>query len=225
MSKSTEKAYYKIREMILEGVFQPGDHLSEEQLSTAIGVSRTPIRDALRRLEGDYFVSIRANRGARVRGWDAEDIEDLFQLRAIIEGFAARRAAERANRQQILVLFDQINRIDAALSQKPKPDIDAFLEANNLFHRVVCEASGNGRLSDMVDSLVAQAVVVRTAKGYSIDDLRRSNFHHKEMADAIAAGDGDLAETVMKTHILTAGNTFKKTYRDTPNPQIDAMRQ
>lgn len=216
MSKSAEKAYYKIREMILNGVFLPGDHLSEEQLSAAIGVSRTPVRDALRRLEGDYFVTIRANRGAKVRGWDEEDIEDLFQLRAIIEGFAARRAAKRASRQQIEILLDQIKRIDAALANKSKPDIDAFLDANNIFHRVICEASGNSRLSDMIDALVAQAVVVRTAKGFSVEDLRRSNFHHKEMADAIAASDGELAETVMKTHILAAGQTFKKNYSKLP---------
>lgn len=212
MTKSSEKAYFAIREMILDGSFRPGDRLSEEQLSAAIGVSRTPIRDALRRLENDYFVSIRANRGARVRGWDAADIEDLFQMRAIIEGFGARRAAERASPEQIAELREQIQRIDQAIADSRNPDIEVFLAANARFHQVICDASGNSRLSDMIASLVAQAVVVRTAKGFSIEDLRRSNFHHREMAEAIEARDGDLAETVMRTHILSAGNSFKQFY-------------
>jgi len=212
VSKTSEKAYFAIRDMILEGVVRPGDRLSEEQLSAAIGVSRTPIRDALRRLESDYFVSIRANRGARVRGWDAADIADLFQLRAIIEGFAARRAAERASPEQIAELRAQIKRIDDALASGRKPDIELFLAANARFHQVICDASGNSRLADMISALVAQAVVVRTARGFSVEDLQRSNFHHREMVEAIEARDGDLAETVMKTHILSAGNSFKQIY-------------
>ncbi len=210
MSRSSEKAYHAIREMILEGAVKPGDHLSEEHLSAAIGVSRTPVRDALRRLEADYFVSIKANRGARVRGWDAEDIDDLFQLRAILEGFAARLAAERSTPVQISELRKQIRLIDRALASRPDPDIDQFLRANARFHQIICETAGNSRLSDMIASMVAQAVVVRTANVYSMADLERSNAHHREMADAIEAHDAALAELVMRTHILTAGKAFRK---------------
>lgn len=209
MSKSSEKAYFAIRGMILEGAVRPGEHLSEEHLSAAIGVSRTPVRDALRRLEADYFVSIKANRGARVRGWDAEDVDDLFQLRAILEAFAARLAAERSTPAQIAELRKQIDLIDQALAAKPGPDIERFLAANARFHQVICEASGNSRLSDMIASMVAQAVVVRTANVYSKKDLERSNAHHREMTDAIEAHDGALAELVMRTHILTAGKAFR----------------
>lgn len=209
MSKSTDKAYAAIRDMIVEGRFQPGDHLSEEHLSAEIGVSRTPVREALRRLEGDYFVSIRANRGARVIGWDAGDVEDLFQLRAIVEGFAARCAADRASAEDIAAMRVEIEEIDRALTARARPDIERFLAANSRFHALLSGAARNSRVSEIIKSLVAQAVVVRTAKRYTREELQRSNFHHREMLDAIEAGDGALAETVMRSHILAAGKAFK----------------
>lgn len=209
MSKSSDKAYEAIRDMIVEGVFAPGDHLSEEHLSAEIGVSRTPVREALRRLEGDYFVSIRANRGARVLGWEAADFEDLFQLRAIVEGFAARCAAERASADEIAAMRAEIAVIDKAIAGRARPDIDRFLAANSRFHQLLSGAAKNSRLSEIIKSLVAQAVVFRTAKRYSTEDLQRSNFHHREMLDAIEARDGALAESIMKTHILAAGRAFK----------------
>lgn len=210
MSKSSDKAYEAIRDMIVDGVFAPGDRLSEEALSAEIGVSRTPVREALRRLEGDYFVSIRANRGARVLGWETEDVEDLFQLRAIIEGFAARCAAERATADEIAAMRAEIAAIDKALAGRVRPDIDRFLSANSRFHELLSGAAKNTRLTEIIKSLVAQAVVFRTAKRYSLEDLQRSNFHHREMLDAIEARDGALAETIMKTHILAAGRAFKQ---------------
>ncbi|MEM8936549.1 MAG: GntR family transcriptional regulator [Pseudomonadota bacterium] len=221
MSRSTEKAYFQIREMILEGEFLPGDHLSEEQLSNAVGVSRTPVRDALRRLENDFFVTIQTNRGARVRSWSREDIDDLFQLRAMLEGFAAKRAAQRATKNQIDMLYEEIARINAALSKKGAVNVETFLDANANIHRIICEASGNKRLVDMIDALVAQAVVVRTAKGYSSEELRRSNLHHKDMADAIAAGNADLAENIMKLHILAAEEAFKAAAQPSVNGQSE----
>lgn len=215
MSKSSDKAYDAIRDMIVDGVFAPGDHLSEEHLSAEIGVSRTPVREALRRLEGDYFVAIRANRGARVIGWEPADVEDLFQLRAIVEGFAARCAAERANAGEIEAMRSEIASIDRALA-RAKPDIDRFLAANSRFHAHLSGAAKNSRLSEIIKSLVAQAVVVRTAKRYSLEELQRSNFHHREMADAIEARDGALAETIMRTHILAAGKAFKTAPKKRP---------
>ncbi len=215
MSKSSDKAYAAIRAKIVDGLVEPGDHLSEEQLSTEIGVSRTPVREALRRLEGDYFVSIRANRGARVLGWETGDVADLFQLRAIIEGFAARCAAERATLAEISAMRREIDAIDRALGGRAKPDIDLFLEANSRFHQQLSGAAKNSRLADMIKSLVAQAVVVRTARKYSLEELKRSNFHHREMVDAIEARDGSLAELVMQTHIRAAGMAFTKSLAKT----------
>jgi DNA-binding GntR family transcriptional regulator len=209
LSKSSDKAYGAIRDMIVDGVFAPGDHLSEEHLSAEIGVSRTPVREALRRLEGDYFVAIRANRGARVIGWEPGDVEDLFELRAIVEGFAARCAAERATAADIEAMRAEIVAIDRALTNRAKPDIDRFLAANSRFHELLSGASKNSRLAEIIKSLVAQAVVVRTARRYSKEQLQRSNFHHREMLDAIEARDGALAETIMRTHILAAGKAFK----------------
>jgi DNA-binding GntR family transcriptional regulator len=230
VSKSTDKAYAAIRDMIVDGRFQPGDRLSEELLSAEIGVSRTPVREALRRLEADYFVAIKANRGARVLGWESGDVEDLFQLRALVEGFAARCAADRASAEDVAAMRAEISEIDRALTNRARPDIERFLAANSRFHTLLSGAARNSRVSEIIKSLVAQAVVVRTARRFSKEDLERSNFHHREMVDAIEARDGALAETIMRTHILSAGQAFKPAQRASVakaggRPRIDTTKR
>jgi DNA-binding GntR family transcriptional regulator len=229
VSKSTDKAYAAIRDMIVDGRFQPGDRLSEELLSAEIGVSRTPVREALRR-EADYFVAIKANRGARVLGWESGDVEDLFQLRALVEGFAARCAADRASAEDVAAMRAEISEIDRALTNRARPDIERFLAANSRFHTLLSGAARNSRVSEIIKSLVAQAVVVRTARRCSKEELERSNFHHREMVDAIEARDGALAETIMRTHILSAGQAFKPAQRASVakaggRPRIDTTKR
>jgi len=102
MSGASEKAYKHIRNRLLSGEFTPGARLSESELSDACGVSRTPVREALRRLALEYFVRIEPNRGAFVIDWSREDIMDMFEMRSMVEGLAARKAAERARRIPII---------------------------------------------------------------------------------------------------------------------------
>ena len=92
MSRAVDTAYGKIREGILSGTFAPGDHLKEAELVSFCGVSRTPVRSALNRLVTDDLVELYRNQGARVKAWPADDFDDLFTLRALLEGYAAARA-------------------------------------------------------------------------------------------------------------------------------------
>ena len=104
MSGASERAYEQIRTLLIQEQYAPGSRLSESELSQKCGVSRTPVREALRRLALEYFVRIEPNRGAFVIDWSREDIIDMFEMRSMMEGLAARKAAERATPKQILGL-------------------------------------------------------------------------------------------------------------------------
>lgn len=212
MATATDKAYEKIGDLILSGHFEPGDHLSEEELSRITGVSRTPVRDALRRLETEYFVTIRPNQGAEVAVWDARDIQDLFHMRAMLEGMAASRAAERGSAKNIAKMQAHVDAIAIAIESKPKPDVAKFLSENRNFHRALLEAAQSPRLNAAISNLIAPAIVARTAQTFSKEDLIRSNTHHQELVDAIRVGDRDFADSMMQTHIRTAAKSYRKVF-------------
>lgn len=222
MSKASSKAYQAIREKILSGEFAPGARLTEEELADVCEVSRTPIRDALRALAAEYYVTIIPNHGTFVSKWSREDIEDIFQLRAMLEGYAARRAARRATADQLDVLRQQCNVIDVAIRRGAGPDIDSFLAANRRFHQTIMDAAGSERLSMMISRLIQQPVVDRTARSYDEADLKRSNRHHFELLDAISAGAGEWAESVMRAHILAAFDIFRREYEKLSATEQDA---
>ena len=212
MSVATEKAYQLIRRKLLDGQFEPGARLNELELADLCNVSRTPVREAIRRLAGEFFVTIVPNRGAFVVDWTREDIGDFFEMRAMLEGFAARKAAIRATDAQINEMKQICEEIDVMLRQKKEKALDDFLTLNRRFHDLICEASGNFRLLEINSRFVEQAVVARTAVQYSLQDLRRSNQFHVEITDAIRAKNPELAETLMRSHILNASALYREVY-------------
>lgn len=228
MSKAAARAYDVIRDKILSGAFAPGTRLTEEELAAEIGVSRTPVRDALRNLAGEFYVTMVPNHGAFVTEWSPEDIQDIFELRAMLEGYGARRAAARASDAQLARLVEDAAIIDDALAAGGTPDIDLFLQANRRFHATVMEASGSERLALMVGRLVQQPVVARTARRYRPEDLRRSNAHHRELVDAVRARDGAWAESVMQSHLHAAYRVYQRAEaeerreREDPDPKTTA---
>lgn len=212
MSGASERAYEEIRNRLLKGMHAPGARLSESDLSEICGVSRTPVREALRRLALEYFVRIEPNRGAFVIDWSREDIMDMFEMRSMMEGLAARKAAERASEQQLIDLKQIIEKIDEVAHFKNDNMMSDFLALNRQFHEIVFEASGSPRLTEIISRFVEQAVVVRTAAQFSPEDILRSNHHHKELLSAIKTKNGTLAENIMRVHILAASSRYHDDY-------------
>lgn len=212
LPSASHRAYTEIRKRLLAGELAPGTRLSEVELCELCGVSRTPIREALRRLESEFFVSIEPNRGATVVDWGRGDVIEIFEMRALLEGLAARKAAINATDAQISSLANICQSVDRLLAKRPKNYIDRFLELNAQFHAEICEAAGSARLSDMIAKLVDQAVVVRTAVQYSFDDLIRSNRYHHDIADAISRRNALLAEQLMAAHLLVALEVYREGY-------------
>jgi DNA-binding GntR family transcriptional regulator len=193
--------------MILSGALPPGDQIREEWLAEQCGVSRTPVREALRRLESELFIRRSERQRSYVADWSLDDIEDAFVLRELMEGLAARRAASRISPAQLAALTSENRAIGEAISTSP-PDVTAFLAHNRNFHAIILEAANSPRLTNLLARLIEQPVVWRTAQSYDVADLQRSHRDHGELLAAFERGDGGWAESVMAGHIRRAFHTY-----------------
>lgn len=207
MSRASDRAYTQIRSMILQGDLPPGTQIGEEQLAETCGVSRTPVRDALRRLESQAFIRRSESQRSFVAEWSLDDVADSFELRAMLEGRAARRAAGRTSESLMQRLRDCNRLILNAVSQAPA-DVLGFLEANREFHAIILEMAASPRLTSLLSALIEQPVVWRTAHHYGREALQRSHSEHEELLAAFARRDGAWAEAVMTAHIRRALHAY-----------------
>ncbi len=207
MSRASDRAYAGIRSMILSGELPAGAPLGEEALAERCGVSRTPVRDALRRLEAELLVKRNETQRSFVADWSLGDVADAFELRAMLEGHAARRAAERMDDATLQRLRGCNQAIFEAIRPE-QPDVSGFLEGNRDFHAIILETSDSRRLSSLLATLIEQPVVWRTAHHYGRDALRRSHDEHDELLSAFARRDGAWAEAVMGAHIRRAFHAY-----------------
>ncbi len=207
MSRASERAYAEIRGLILSGDAPPGTQITEAQLADICGVSRTPVREALRRLEAELYVVRSDSQRIFVADWNSDDLGEMFTLRAMLEAHAAARAAARIEPAAIDALRAANARIAAAIATDI-PDVASFLAENRAFHDIVITAAASPRLAAMLSALVEQPVVRRTAARYTRTELARSTHEHGELIQAFAARDGDWAHAVMTGHIRRAFHAF-----------------
>ncbi len=220
MSKASDKAYATIRGLILSGELGPGAPLREEALAERCGVSRTPIREALRRLEAELLIRKNESQRSFVADWSLDEVRDTFELRAVVEGLAARRAAERATQSQ-LEEMRKCNTLIKKANSSPKPDVNAFLEANRTFHNLIVEAAASPRLATLLATLIEQPIVWRTAQYYGNDELRRSYDEHAELLSAFARRDGRWAQDVMRAHIRRAYHSYADAHVELAERSVD----
>jgi len=207
MSKASDRAYEQIRDLILSGGLKPGSQIKEEELAASCGVSRTPVRDAMSRLENELFIYRSESQRSFVNEWSRSDVEEVFTLRTMLESHAAGRAAQRASAEVVARL--QANNAAIALAiRRPVPDVDAFLRLNREYHATILEAAASDRLAVMLNRLVLQPIVHRTALRYDRAQLERSLSEHEEIVAAIAKRDPDWASAVMTSHIRRAYHVY-----------------
>ncbi|HSU02694.1 MAG TPA: GntR family transcriptional regulator, partial [Nocardioides sp.] len=206
--KAADLTYLTIRRQILSGERAGGEWLREGDLASGIGVSRTPVREALRRLAAEGLVRHEPNRGVQVADWGVADLDEIFSLRSQLEPWGCGLAAS-AGGADLDVLAALADRMDEEARRDP-PDLDAITELNNQFHRTVLEASGNGRLVTMVSAVVEVPLVWRTFSHYSSEAMRRSLAHHHEIVEALRAGDPTWAESVMRSHVRAAWASLRE---------------
>jgi DNA-binding GntR family transcriptional regulator len=144
VSRASDRAYHQIRNWIISGRLAAGSQLKEEELAADCGVSRTPIRDALRRLEAEMFVRRSDSQRTFVSEWSFDDVDEMFTLRCMLEGHAAARAATRITPEQLSRLHRHNQEIEEALAPA-QADVESFLLHNKHFHNIMLDAAGSER--------------------------------------------------------------------------------
>lgn len=192
-----------IREAIIDGRLNPGQRLKEEELARELGISRTPVREALLMLQAEGLVDAIPNRGAKVRTHTAKDLDDLYQLRALLEGHATRRAASRLSAEEIAHLRASCERFAALLDNGP-PDLRELVKENLFFHQTILDGAGSARLSSMVRKVIELPLVYRSYIWYTPEQQHISSHYHSQIVRALDARDAERAEIVMKEHIFEA---------------------
>ncbi|MFF5177826.1 GntR family transcriptional regulator [Micromonospora sp. NPDC000316] len=210
MGRATQSAYESIKNRILGGTYEPGKKLSEEDLAAAVGVSRTPVREALRRLHAEGLVDWEANRGATVPAWRKQDLEEIFELRALLEGYGAELAAARITPTEIARLRELCTEMEGYAASQRSDRADPIAVCNAQFHEIILGAGRNRRLSALLGAVVQTPLVNRTFRRYNEAAMARSMSHHRELIDALEAGDRAWAGSVMRAHILAARATLGK---------------
>lgn len=192
-----QQAYLHLREGIIRGEYRPGSRLREQDVSDVTGMSRVPVREALRRLEGEGFVATYPNRGAVVRGLTMKDVAELFDLRLTLEVLGARLAARRvADGHGCDLLQEVLGRAAAATAAN---QLEAIQLANTEFHGAVIETSGNHLLITTMKPLLGR---IRWLLALTADrDMAVEYREHVGLFDAISQGNPELAAAIAFAHI------------------------
>jgi DNA-binding GntR family transcriptional regulator len=201
---SRERVLTSLRELILTGDLQAGERLAEADLATRLGVSRTPVREALTRLEAEGLVEHVPNRGARVASWSLAQLEAVFELRSVLEPRLTGLAAENATADDVDELERLARRMLDVGLPGPGQDLDAVVPLNRVFHDRLVELAGHAALAGALAGAVQAPLQRRNFHTYDDASMRRSLAHHLEIVDALRAGDATWARAVMTAHIHNA---------------------
>ncbi len=196
-NRATE-VYEQLRRAIVEGRIRPNERLIEADLAKRLNVSRTPVRESMPQLVADGLV-ISLRRGWVVREHSAQEIQDIFEVRAALEGYAARLAAERATDGQLKEIVRIHESYVTALEESSRGHLIAH---NDDFHNAVIAASGNARLAEQIQRNSDFYFVHRIGGFLSDDDVRTSIAGHQELVDALVARDPERAEDVARLRVL-----------------------
>ncbi|MFC3124385.1 GntR family transcriptional regulator [Pseudoroseomonas globiformis] len=201
MSNATERAYQWIRQKIMDGSFPAGSPLREEALAAEIGVSRTPVRDALRRLLADGLVESARNYGTFVTRITEGDLHEVYHLRAMLEGYAAGRAAVRITADEIAQLRRVADAMEA-ISGREEQRVMQFSNLNRDFHLTIVRAAQSQRLEGMLGWVLQVPLVL--LKQYRMQEwinISRSNAQHRDIIEALAARNAEWAAHLISAHL------------------------
>ncbi|TRW99493.1 GntR family transcriptional regulator [Paracoccus sp. M683] len=201
--------YDRIRSLIASGTYLGGDVLPESELATRLGVSRTPVREAMRRLQAEGIIRREAHRRAVVVEIDPGELLHIFTARAALEPIAVGMAAQKIDPAFLAELCELHDRMDDAI-HAAQPDRRGYRELNAKFHRAIWAQGGNSFFAELVNSVARKPVVSPTFNHWTVAELTRSNRQHGEIIDALTIGDAEWAEAAMRAHLLSSRATFRR---------------
>ncbi|NLO88764.1 MAG: GntR family transcriptional regulator [Clostridia bacterium] len=206
-----EEVFIMLREAILNGKLKPGDRLVERELAEQLGVSRTPVREALRKLELENLVTHIPRKGVIVSEVSKNDVMEILDIRACLEGLGARVAAQKASEKDIEELKECIEKIKEGMS---KNNMEEVSKLHNDFHSKILEIAGYPRLSQMVSSL-GDYISRFTKMGYTIPGrMDKAMKEHYELLEAITQRNPELAKQIAEDHIDNSKSVILKQYEE-----------
>lgn len=208
-----------LREAIISGVLEPGERLMEIQLAEEMGVSRTPVREAIRKLELEGFVVMIPRKGAYVAGVSYKDVKDVFEIRRALEVLAAGLAAEKATDEEIELM-------ERALHYNNQPNsLEEIVQADTDFHALVYKASRNERLTQILSNLREQIQRFRATSLAVPGRLKTAIQEHMELVDNIARHDVEGAQNIATLHIENAANVMFETMRESELQRLNRKNE
>ena len=196
-----ERVFVILEEEILSGKLTRGTPLAEIALSQRLGVSRTPIRAALSRLDDEGLIECVANKGSVVIGITKEDLIDIYNIRIRLEGLASRTAAEKISEEGLRSLLDSVELSEFYINKK---DTEKLKELDSEFHETIYREAGNRALCKTLSNLHRKIKSYRKLSINAEGRLERSVAEHREIYEAIAKGDAELADKLTSEHISEA---------------------
>ncbi len=194
-----QKVYRILKTRIVKGDLKPGEKLLEIKIAKQLGVSRTPVREALKQLSAEGFLKMYPNLGAVVVEFSLEDIREVLQIRRALEGLAASIAAEKSSKEEITKLEEIIEKMSNCVS---KNDITAYSDLNGEFHNLIFSVCGNKRLIKICNNLSnsEQRFKIRSLRG-NLGRLKYSLKEHQEIVKALKRRDAEQAGKLSQIHI------------------------
>ncbi len=189
----------RLRDMIIEGVLAPGERFNESRLVEDLGISRTPLREAIKTLAGEGLIEVRPSRGTFVRSFSAEEFKGMLEVLGELEAFAGVLACERASDAQI----EEIKALHARMMQLYEDrERLAYYKENQRIHSLIAAASGNATLTELQAMLQSRMKRLRFTGNSEPGKWRAAVAEHQEMVDALSRRDGPALAEVMRRHLV-----------------------
>jgi DNA-binding GntR family transcriptional regulator len=198
----------ELERMIVSGELRSGDRLNEQALAQRFGVSRGPVREAMRALERAQLVSTRLNQGFFVREVSPEETTELYDVRAIVYGFICGRLADRISEKEIATLEDYVERMDTAIATN---DPTAYYRLNLQFHQESIVYARHGCAQQTYQTLINETHLTRQRSLHTQERMLESNEEHKTLVAALKAGDAQLARRLGEAHALAGRRRWETT--------------
>ena len=199
-----------LRDAIRKGILEPGERLMEVQLAEELGISRTPVREAIRKLEQEGYVIMMPRRGTYVSDISTNDVKEIFEIRSALESLATGLAARRIEPEELETLQNLLVEIEGYIN---KNDIEKIVETDIKFHGLLYKVSRNERLVNIINNLKEQLARFRTLSMSYPGRLQETLEEHSEMVEAIANGDVSAARDAAEHHMERAEKTLLKAMR------------
>jgi DNA-binding GntR family transcriptional regulator len=197
-----------LRDAILRGHLRPGERLKEDVIARELAVSRTPVREAIAMLQAEGVLEAPQHRGAQVRSYSPSELEEIYDLRSILEGYAACRAATRITRAELT----RLRRSCEAMEKLRPDDLEHLVRENGVFHDTILDAADAGRLNSMVNQIRAVPLIYQSYAWYTPEQLKLSLEYHWRVLDALEKHDATGAERDMRHHLTNAREALIAVY-------------